>query len=135
MLTRIRLLIAACGLLAVLAVPTVAAARPASPCADRLCKTYRAHTPSCWRFEARTRVSQCFIRRAARHYGQPLGLALSIARRESRFNFRVTNSSSGAAGLYQFMPRTWSSTPYRWHSPYHPKWAALGAMWMWKRGG
>jgi hypothetical protein len=47
----------------------------------------------------------------------------------------VTNSSSGAAGLYQFMPGTWAHTPYRRHSPYSPKWASLAAMWMWKRGG
>ena len=129
------MLLVACGLLTVLALPSTAVARTKTPCADRLCKTYRADAPSCWRFESRTRVSKCFIARAARHYGQPLSQAYAIARRESRFNYRVTNASSGAAGLFQFMPGTWESTPYRWHSPYHPKWAALGAMWMWKKGG
>jgi hypothetical protein len=135
MTSRRRTLLAACGLLAALAVPTTADARPSSPCKGKLCKTYRADTPSCWRFESRSRVSKCFIARAARHFDQPLGRAYAIAHRESRFNWRVTNASSGAAGLYQFMPRTWASTPYRHHSPYHPKWAALGAMWMWNRGG
>jgi soluble lytic murein transglycosylase-like protein len=91
--------------------------------------------PSCWNKHGQTKIAKCFITRAAKRYGQSRGQALYIAHRESRYNWRVTNSSSGAAGLYQFMPRTWQSTPYRKHSPYHPKWAALAAMWMWKRGG
>ena len=68
-------------------------------------------------------------------YKQPQGLALSIAGREST-GTGVTNRSSGAAGLYQFMPRTWRFTPYgkRGKSVYNPRWAALGAMWMWKHG-
>jgi hypothetical protein len=116
--------------------PTGAVAKtsPRATCADKLCKRDRANTPSCWRFSSRDRVARCFIRRAARHYGQPASQALYVARRESRYNWRVTNRSSGAAGLFQFMPRTWQSTPYRHHSAYHPKWASLAAMWMWKRG-
>ena len=116
--------------------PSMAAGRsPAGPCANRLCTVYKHGTPSCWSKPGRARIARCFILRAARHYDQPTSLALHIAHRESRFNWRVTNSSSGAAGLYQFMPQTWQSTPYRRHSPYHPKWASLAAMWMWKRGG
>jgi soluble lytic murein transglycosylase-like protein len=129
--------LAAAALLA-LAVPAVApaAARSSSdPCANRLCTQYKAGTPSCWAKGSRAKISRCFIYRASRHYRQSTSHALHIAHRESRFNWRVTNSSSGAAGLYQFMPRTWQSTPYRNHSPYHPKWASLAAMWMWKRGG
>jgi hypothetical protein len=124
--------------LLVLAVPTPAPAAnrsPSDPCANRLCTTYERGTPSCWKRDGRRAIARCFIYRAARHYGQSTRLALHIAHRESRFDWRVTNASSGAAGLYQFMPRTWRSTPYRRHSPYHPKWAALAAMWMWKRGG
>jgi hypothetical protein len=104
-------------------------------CADRLCKHNTPGTRQCWRFERRARVSQCFIRRAARHFHQSQRQALAIAYRESRYNYRVTNSSSGAAGLYQFMPDTWAHTPYRKQSPYQPRWAALGAMWMWAHGG
>ncbi|HEX8120150.1 MAG TPA: transglycosylase SLT domain-containing protein [Solirubrobacteraceae bacterium] len=116
--------------------PSMAAKRsPSGPCANRLCTVYKAGTPSCWNKHGRTRIARCFIYRAARHYRQSTSLALHIAQRESRLDWRVTNTSSGAAGLYQFMPRTWQSTPYRRHSPYHPKWAALGAMWMWKHGG
>jgi soluble lytic murein transglycosylase-like protein len=122
-----------------LAAPAAAEAAKRSsygdPCANRLCTKYDRGTPSCWKRGTRVRIARCFIYRASRHYGESTRLALQIAFRESRLNWRVTNSSSGAAGLYQFMPGTWQSTPYRRHSPYHPKWAALAAMWMWKRGG
>jgi Transglycosylase SLT domain len=103
-------------------------------CANRLCTKYVKDTPSCWRFSGHARVARCFIARAAARFGQSRSEAYYIAHRESRYNWRVTNSSSGAAGLYQFMPRTWRYTPYRNHSPYHPRWAALAAMWMWRHG-
>ena len=118
--------------LLILAVP---AAADADVCANRLCTKYEKGTDSCWNRSGRAAISRCFIYRASKHYRQSTSHALHIAHRESRFDWRVTNSSSGAAGLYQFMPRTWQSTPYRRHSPYHPKWASLAAMWMWKRGG
>ena len=124
--------------LLLVAAPTTALADARSssdPCANRLCTKYKAGTPSCWSKGGRAKIARCFIYRASRHYRQSTSHALHIAHRESRFDWRVTNSSSGAAGLYQFMPRTWQSTPYRRHSPYHPKWASLAAMWMWKRGG
>ena len=114
-----------------------AKSRPTAVCADRLCTQNEPGVTSCWErgHGSRARVSKCFIKRAARHYGQSKSLALYIAHRESRYDFRVTNSSSGAAGLFQFMPVTWHSTPYREHSRYNPRWAALGAMWMWAHGG
>jgi hypothetical protein len=111
------------------------AGKPTEPCANRLCTKDKPRATSCWSLHGRTKVARCFIKRAALHYRQPLSQAYYIAHRESRYNWRVTNSSSGAAGLYQFMPRTWASTPYHKHSPYHPRWAALAAMWMWKHGG
>jgi soluble lytic murein transglycosylase-like protein len=106
-----------------------------NPCANRLCTKYKPHTPRCWDHNTRREISRCFIRRAARHYHQSLSQAYYIAHRESRYDYKATNSSSGAAGLYQFMPRTWASTPYGRHSAYNPRWAALAAMWMWKHGG
>src|SRR3954449_186936 len=104
-------------------------------CADRLCTRYVAHTPSCWRFHHHRNVAQCFIARAAARYGQAPSAAYYIAWRESRYHWRVTNGSSGAAGLYQFMPTTWAHSPYRHRSPYNPRWAALAAMWFWAHGG
>ena len=130
--------LAVAALLTPAALPSSAEAAKRShpdPCANRLCTKYDRGTPSCWNRGTQTKIARCFIYRASRHYGESTRLALQIAYRESRFNWRVTNASSGAAGLFQFMPRTWQSTPYRRHSPYHPKWAALAAMWMWKRGG
>lgn len=131
MLSRLAVL---CALVVLLPASAIAA-RPDAFCSDRLCTKDRPHRPSCWRYETRASESKCFIRRAARHYGQPRDLAYAIANRESRFNYKVTNSSSGAAGLYQFMPTTWRNTPYGRKSPYNPRWAALGAMWMWANGG
>ncbi len=110
------------------------AAKPAGPCANRLCTKDKPQARSCWSNHGRSTIARCFIKRAARHYHQSVSQAYYIAHRESRYNWRVTNSSSGAAGLYQFMPRTWASTPYHKRSPYDPRWASLAAMWMWKHG-
>jgi hypothetical protein len=104
-------------------------------CANKLCTKDKPSTPSCWKLTTRAKISRCFIRRAAAHYHQNLGHAYYIAHRESRYNYKVTNPSSGTAGLYQFARRTWQSTPYGKKSPYNPRWASLGAMWMWAHGG
>lgn len=112
-----------------------ALAGPEAACSGRLCFKNEPGTKSCWHKDRRAGVSKCFIKRAAAHFDQSKRHAYAIAYRESRFDFRVTNSSSGAAGLYQFMPRTWASTPYARKSPYSPKHASLAAMWMWSRGG
>jgi soluble lytic murein transglycosylase-like protein len=127
----------ACTLMLALAAPPASASGRAahSACANRLCTKDRPEAKSCWHLDGRKRVARCFIARAAAHYGQPKGRAYYIAWRESRYNWRVTNPSSGTAGLYQFARGTWKSTPYRHHSPYQPRWAALAAMWMWAHGG
>src|SRR4051794_11709355 len=109
--------------------------KPRNPCANRLCTKYKPHTSHCFDRSTRTKISRCFIRRAARHYHQSLSRAYYIAHRESHYNYKVTNRSSGAAGLYQFMPSAWRSTPYRKYSPYNPRWASLAAMWMGKHHG
>jgi len=114
--------------------PAAGAPHYAGPCANRLCTRYVPHTRSCTRFAGHRAIARCYIARAARRFGQSRSEAFYIAWRESRYHWRETNSSSGAAGLFQFMPRTWAFTPYRHHSPYQPRWAALAAMWMWKHG-
>jgi hypothetical protein len=127
--------------LAVAPLPTTATAvaksaprAHSSICRNALCTKERAHVPSCYRFSQRTRIARCFIARAAKHYHQSLSQAYYIAWRESRYNWRVTNPSSGTAGLYQFARGTWNFTPYRRYSPYNPRWASLAAMWMWRHG-
>jgi Transglycosylase SLT domain len=104
-------------------------------CANRLCTRDLPRTPSCWRLRHDSSIARCFIARAAARYGQPRSQAFYIAWRESRYHWRVTNRSSGAAGLFQFMPTTWAHSPYRHRSPYNPRWAALAAMWYWAHGG
>jgi hypothetical protein len=123
------------ALVLALAAPAAAHARAHDQCANRLCTQYKPGTPSCHEHQGRHAIARCFIARAATHFDQPKSLAFAIAWRESRFNWRATNPSSGTAGLFQFAGRTWHSTPYGTHSPYQPRWAALAAMWMWKHGG
>jgi hypothetical protein len=93
------------------------------------------HHRSCWLAPTETAISRCFIDRAAARFGQPRSQAFAIAYRESRYHWHATNRSSGAAGIFQFMPTTWAHSPYRRHSPYNPKWAAMAAMWYWAHGG
>jgi hypothetical protein len=139
MLKYVLAAVAACLLVGSLAAGSPAYAkgssRPQAACANKFCTKDRADAPSCRRFDDVKTVSRCFVKRAALHYHQSPAQALAISYRESRWNPRATNSSSGAAGLFQFMPTTWAHTPYRKHSPYHPRWASLAAMWLWSKGG
>ena len=56
------------------------------------------------------------------------------ARCESNLHRYSTNASSGAAGLFQFLPSTWRSTPFGRFSIYDPYANALAAGWMHERG-
>ena len=116
--------------------PAGAAAKPhSSDCANRLCTKTAANAPRCQDRHGRKKIARCFIARAARHFHQSRKEAFYIAWRESRYNWKVTNPSSGTAGLYQFAHQTWESTPYHRYSPYNPRIASLAAMWMWAHGG
>jgi soluble lytic murein transglycosylase-like protein len=134
-ITTIACAVAALAVTLLSASPAAAASRAGDgPCKGRLCKKDVPQAKKCWTYDGRKATARCFIRRAAKHFGQPRQQAYTIAYRESRYNWKATNPSSGTAGLYQFKRSTWESTPYARYSPYHPRWASLAAMWMWKRG-
>lgn len=50
------------------------------------------------------------------------------------FSPRSLNGSSGAAGLFQFLPSTWRSTPYGGFSVWSPYANAMAAGWMHDHG-
>ena len=133
-LTTIACALAALTVMLIHATPA-AAGSGEGPCKGRLCMKDKPQAEKCWKKDGRRATARCFIRRAAKHFHQPRSQAYAIAYRESRYNWKATNPSSGTAGLYQFARGTWESTPYHKYSPYHPRWASLAAMWMWKHGG
>lgn len=61
--------------------------------------------------------------------------AMNVAYCESRYHPNSVNSSSGASGLFQFLPSTWAFTPYSGYSPFDPKYNALAAAWLYHRDG
>ncbi len=61
--------------------------------------------------------------------------ALRVAKCESNYNPYAVNSGSGAAGLFQFLPSTWRSSPYASYSPFDPKANAEAAAWLYQRSG
>ncbi len=71
---------------------------------------------------------------AADRYGQPREDMLRVARCESNLNPRARNASSGASGLFQFLPSTWQTTPYRDQDIFDPWASANAAGWMWANG-
>jgi soluble lytic murein transglycosylase-like protein len=62
-------------------------------------------------------------------YRVPRSTLFRKAQCESRFSPAARNPS-GAAGLYQFLPSTWRTTPFAGFSPYDPLASALAAGWM-----
>lgn len=52
-------------------------------------------------------------------FGSYAGGALNVARCESGLNPGATNGSSGAAGVFQILPSTWSGTSQAGSSPYN----------------
>ena len=88
------------------------------------------------------------LRRAARSYGsissiialgatafgQSPGILLRKAGCESHFWPYARNRSSGASGLFQFLPSTWRSTPFGGFSIWDPFAQSLAAGWMHRMG-
>lgn len=71
---------------------------------------------------------------AADRYGQPREDMLRVAMCESNLIPTEVNSSSGASGLFQFMPSTWASTPYADQDIFDAWASANAAGWMWSVG-
>jgi soluble lytic murein transglycosylase-like protein len=70
----------------------------------------------------------------------PLGTAaqswaLRVAKCESNYNPYAVNRSSGAAGLFQFLPSTWAASPYHAQSVFDPVANAHAAAWLYQRSG
>lgn len=112
----------------VIAVATVAVALPTPSAQADGCETTR-----CVERVARKQCSQerpvpC-IRRAAIHWEVSTALLVRKARCESRLNPFALNPS-GAAGLFQFLPSTFATTPYARRSLWRAKWSALAAGYM-----
>ena len=61
--------------------------------------------------------------------------ALRVAWCESRYHPNSVNSDSGASGLFQFMPGTWSGTPWASQSPFDPVANANAAAWLYSHYG
>src|SRR5215469_1608870 len=70
----------------------------------------------------------------------PLGAAaqswaLRVAKCESNYNPYAVNRSSGASGLFQFLPSTWAGSPYHAQSVFDPSANAHAAAWLYQRSG
>jgi hypothetical protein len=61
--------------------------------------------------------------------------ALRVASCESHYHPNSLNQTSGASGLFQFLPSTWSHTPYASQSPFNPYANALAAAWLYRHSG
>lgn len=61
--------------------------------------------------------------------------ALRVSSCESEYNPQAVNSSTGAAGLFQFLPSTWASSPYAASSPFDPTANAQAAAWLYQTSG
>ena len=61
--------------------------------------------------------------------------AMNVAWCESRYHPNSVNTDSGAAGLFQFLPSTWSGTPYANQSPFDPRANSFAAAWLYSHYG
>ena len=70
----------------------------------------------------------------------PLGAAavqwaINVAYCESRYHPNSVNTSSGASGLFQFLPSTWAFTPEHALSPFDAAANTQAAAWLYARDG
>jgi soluble lytic murein transglycosylase-like protein len=71
---------------------------------------------------------------AAKRYNQSPEAMIAVARCESNLDPNAYNRSSGASGLFQFLPGTWRTTPYASANIFDPVASANAAAWMWSVG-
>lgn len=81
-----------------------------------------------------------YIAQAIHNAFTPLGdravqWAFNVAWCESRYHPNSVNSSSGASGLFQFLPSTWAFTPQHSQSPFDPIANSNAAAWLYARDG
>ena len=81
-----------------------------------------------------------YIAQAIHNAFTPLGdravqWAFNVAWCESRYHPNSVNSSSGASGLFQFLPSTWAFTPQHNQSPFDPIANSNAAAWLYARDG
>jgi hypothetical protein len=114
--------------------PTASAATATAACANKYCSKDLPGVPSCMSRSGYRAIARCYVDRAARHFGQSRYTARRVAWCESRYKWWAVNGG-GYTGLYQFGRPLWSRTPYHAKSRKSPRYAALAAMWVWKRGG
>ena len=67
-------------------------------------------------------------------YGQPRADMLRVAQCESVLDPNAVNASSGTSGLFQFLPSTWATTPYKNQDIFDPVANAEATGWMWQNG-
>jgi hypothetical protein len=85
-------------------------------------------------------AAPAFIAKAIHDAFTPLGdravqWAFNVAWCESRYHPNSVNTSSGASGLFQFLPSTWAFTPWHTYSPFDPVANAMAAAWLYNRDG
>ncbi|MDQ6774575.1 MAG: transglycosylase SLT domain-containing protein, partial [Candidatus Dormibacteraeota bacterium] len=61
--------------------------------------------------------------------------ALRVAHCESTYNPQAVNGSSGASGLFQFLPSTWARSPYGGQPVFDPDTNARAAAWLYETAG
>ena len=74
------------------------------------------------------------IRDASRRYNQKYRSMLCVAKCESSLDNCAVDPSRSYYGLFQFLPSTFDSTPFGRKDIFDPKWNAMAAGWMWKKG-
>lgn len=96
---------------------------------------YRAALRNAWASTPPWRVRQIIVSAFSPLGSSAVSWALRVANCESHYHPNSLNSTSGAAGLFQFLPTTWAHTPWANQSPFNPVANALAAAWLFHHSG